>query len=98
MVSHTQPKSHIDSSSSSLEDTKSPDYRERHPVLGLVNTEVLEGPLGLSTPVLVRGDLNLAKGVGLGSGSGHLQCRSVQASVGRFIRRRESRRYPRGGG
>lgn len=36
--------------------------------MGLVDLEVGERTLSLSSPVSVRGDLNLAKGVGLASG------------------------------
>ena len=42
----------------------------RHAVLGLVDAEVLERALCLGAPVAVRGDLDVAKGIALGSGAG----------------------------
>ncbi|KAI6752933.1 hypothetical protein HG531_005102 [Fusarium graminearum] len=48
---------------STLQDTKRLDNRWGHAVLGLVDTEVLEGSLRLSSPVAVGGDLDLAKGI-----------------------------------
>ena len=65
----------VDNGSGALENTKGLDNGRRHAVLGLVDAEVLEGSLGLGAPVLVGGDLDLAKGVALGSGVGsHVDC------------------------
>lgn len=79
----TKTKSHVDGGSSSLQNTKGLDDGRRHAILGLVNAEVLEGSLRLGAPVLVARDLDLAKGVGLGSCSlGHVSCGAVNASAG----------------
>jgi hypothetical protein len=67
----TQAVLHVDRRSSALEDTESAHNGWGHAVLGLVDLEVLEGALGLGSPVLVRRDLNFAKGIALGSGVGH---------------------------
>lgn len=83
---------HVDGRRSALEDTERLDDGERHAVLGLVDAKVLERALSLGTPVLVRRDLDLAKGVALSSGGGHLQCGLVKASSGGPVGGRESRR------
>lgn len=80
--SHTKSISHIDGSSGSLQDTKRPNDGGWHPILGLVNTKVLEGTLGLRSPIFVGRDLNLAKGIALGSGvGGHSHGGGVNASL-----------------
>lgn len=66
----TKAKLHVDSGGSTLQDTESPDNRRGHAVLGLVDLEVLQRALSLSTPVLVGGDLDLAEGIALGSSVG----------------------------
>lgn len=72
---------HVDGGGSALENTKGLDDRGRHAILGLVDLEVLEGTLSLSAPVLVRGDLDLAKGIALGTGFGHSGSSGVNASL-----------------
>jgi hypothetical protein len=57
----------VDGSSSALEDTKGLDKGRGHAILGLVDLEVLKRTLSLSSPVLVSGDLDLAKGIALGT-------------------------------
>lgn len=64
----TKTVAHVDGGSSSLEDTKGLDNGGGHAVLRLVDLEVLERSLSLGSPVLVGGDLDLAKGIALGSG------------------------------
>ena len=59
---------HIDGGSGALEDAECSDYRRRHSILWLIDLEVLERSFGLGTPVFVRGDLDFAKGIALGSG------------------------------
>ena len=59
---------HIDGGSGALEDTERSDYWRRHPILWLIDLEVLERSFGLGTPVFVRGDLDFAEGIALGSG------------------------------
>ena len=58
---------HVDRGSGALEDAKGLDNGRRHAVLGLVDAEVFERALRLGAPVLVAGDLDLAKGVAFGS-------------------------------
>lgn len=71
---HTQAISHVHLGGSALENTECLDDGRGHAVLGLVDAEVLEGSLGLGAPVLVGGDLDLAKGIALGSGSSSHSC------------------------
>lgn len=75
----TEAIAHVDSGSSALEDTESLDNRRRHAILRLVDLEVLERSLGLSSPVLVTGNLDLAEGVALGTCGSHVVGRGVEA-------------------
>lgn len=59
----TQPEFHVDCSGSALQNAEGLHNGRRHAVLGLVDLEVLERTLRLGTPVLVAGDLDLAKGI-----------------------------------
>lgn len=77
----TKPELHVDSRRSALQDTEGPHNRWGHAVLGLVDLEVLEGTLSLSAPVLVRGDVNLAEGIGLSPGLCHGACGNGERSV-----------------
>lgn len=72
---------HVDCGRSALEDTKGRDDRRGHAVLGLVDLEVAQRSLRLGSPVLVRGHLDLAKGVALDSLVGHVGSRGVDSSV-----------------
>lgn len=76
----TETVAHVDSGGSALEDTESLDDRRGHAILGLVDLEVLEGSLSLSSPVFVPGDLDLAKGIALGTCRSHLVGRGVEGS------------------
>lgn len=58
---------HVDGGSGLLQDTKSLDQGLGETLTGTTNVKVLEGTLGLSTPVLGVVDLNLTKGIGLDS-------------------------------
>ena len=81
-LNHTKSIAHVDSSGGSLQDTKGLDDGRRHPVLGLVDLEVLERSFGLGSPVLVGRDLDLAEGIGLGSRVGrHPDCGCVQVAL-----------------
>lgn len=81
-LNHTESIAHVDSSGRALQDTKGLDDGRGHAVLGLIDLEVLEGSLGLSSPVLVGRDLNLAKGIGLGSRvGGHPDCGCMQVAL-----------------
>lgn len=64
---HTKSVSHIDSRRSALQNTKCPHNGGWHSILRLVDPEVGERTLSLRSPVLVCRDLDLAKGIGLGS-------------------------------
>lgn len=77
----TQAIAHVNGRRSALEDAKRLDDGRGHAVLGLVDAEVLEGALGLSSPVPVGRHLDLAKGIALGSGVCSHSCRAgVEAS------------------
>lgn len=79
---HTESVSHVYGSSRSLQNAKRPDDGRGHAILGLVDAEVLERSLGLGAPVLVGGDLDLAKGIALGSRVvGHSQGCGVEVSL-----------------
>ena len=65
---HTQAELHVDGGSGALEDTKGANDLWRHAVMRLIDLEVGQRALGLSTPVSVGGDGDLAKGIALGSG------------------------------
>lgn len=79
---HTKAIAHVHRRRSTLEDTERLDDRRGHAVLGLVDLEVLEGTLSLSAPVLVGRDLDLAKGIALGSGVGrHSHGTTVEGSL-----------------
>ena len=92
MVALTQPILLVDFGCSALQDAKCLDQGRRHAVLGLIDAEVLERPLRLGTPVLVRWHLNLAKGITLGSrgGGGH-SCRASMEERFRTMLQRGSR-------
>ena len=59
---------HVDCGGSTLENTKGSDDRWRHSILRLIDLEVFERPFGLSAPVLLRRDLDFAKGIAFCSG------------------------------
>lgn len=67
----TQAVLGVDDGGSALENAKGAHNGRRHAVLGLVDLEVLQRALCLGAPVLVRGHLDLAKGIALGPGVGH---------------------------
>jgi hypothetical protein len=85
MCSRVQPTKsvlHVDRRSSALQDAKGLDHGWLHAVLGLVDLEVAQRALGLSSPVLAGIDLELAEGIGLASGvGGHLLRGSKCANV-----------------
>ena len=66
----TKPVFHVHRGRSALQDAKGADDWRGHSILRLVYPKVLERPLGLSAPVVARRHLDLAKGIGLGSGCG----------------------------
>lgn len=79
---HTKSISHIHSGSCALQNTECPDDGRGHAILGLVDAEVLERSLGLRSPILVGGNLDLAKGIALGSRVGsHSQGCGVEVSL-----------------
>lgn len=79
---HTESVSHVYGSSSALQNAECPDDGRRHAILGLVDAEVLERPLGLGAPVLVGGHLDLAKGIAFGSRvGGHSEGRGMEVSL-----------------
>jgi hypothetical protein len=61
---------HVDSGSSTLEDTKGPDQRWLYAILRLVDLEVAQRALSLGSPVLAGIDLELAERIGLAPGVG----------------------------
>lgn len=63
VAEHTKSVAHVNCGSCALQDTKGLDNRWGHAILRLVDAEVLERALGLGTPVLVRRNLDLAKGI-----------------------------------
>ena len=79
----TKTEAHVDGGSGTLEDTEGLDNRGRHAILRLVDLEVLKGALSLGSPVLVTRDLDLAKGVALGTCRSHLVGRGVEGSGGK---------------
>ena len=81
-MQRTQAIAHVDGGGSALEDAKGLNNGGRHAVLGLVDVEVAQRPLGLGTPVLVARDLDLAEGIALGSGVGsHVGGGAMEAAV-----------------
>jgi hypothetical protein len=90
-VELTKTESNIDGGSSALENTECLDDGRRHAVLGLVDLEVLEGSLSLGAPVAVGGDLDLAKGVALGSCRRHSDGSAVDGSGKSQASRRAAR-------
>ncbi len=64
-VRRTETEGHVDSGCCTFQNAKGADDWRWHAVLRLVDLEVLEGAFRLSAPVLVCGDLYLAKGVTL---------------------------------
>lgn len=77
----TKAISHVHRSGSALENAERLDNGRGHTVLGLVDAEVLEGSLGLGAPVLVGRDLDLAKGVALGTGRSHSEGGGAESSL-----------------
>jgi hypothetical protein len=69
-VQPTKSVLHVDGRGGALEDTKGPDDGRLHAVLRLVDLEVAQRALGLSSPVLAGVDLELAESIALGSGVG----------------------------
>lgn len=78
----TESELHVNSGSGALEDTESSHNWRWHAISRLVDVEVGEGTLSLSSPVLVGWDMDLAEGIGLCSGLGHLVCRCGEVSAG----------------
>ena len=64
----TESEVHVNRRGRSFEDAECPDDRGRHSILRLIDLEVLQGSLCLRAPVLVRFDVNLAKGICFDSG------------------------------
>ena len=67
----TQAIFHVDRGRGAFEDAKGSHNRWRHAVLWLIDAEIAQRAFCLGTPVPVGGDLDLAKGIALGSGGGH---------------------------
>lgn len=67
-LQHTKSKLHVNSGSCTLENTKGAHNLRWHAIIRLVDLEVLQRSLSLSTPVPVRLDLDLAKGIAFCSG------------------------------
>jgi hypothetical protein len=69
--SHTQPVLHVHRRCRAFEDTESLDDGWWHPVLRLIDLEVLQRALCLRTPILVGRHLDLAKGIGFCASGSH---------------------------
>jgi hypothetical protein len=81
---------HVDSGSSTLEDTKGPDQRWLYAILRLVDLEVAQRALSLGSPVLGGIDLELAESIGLAPGvGGHVagggECAEGSQRGGRLV-------------
>lgn len=61
----TESESHVHGRRSALENAECANDGRRHAIVRLVDLEVLQRALGLSTPVSVGGDLKLAKCIAL---------------------------------
>ena len=59
---------HIDGGCGSFQDAEGSDNGWRHPVLRLVDLEVLERSFGLGAPIFVGRNLEFAKGIAFCSG------------------------------
>ena len=59
----TEPEFHVHFCCSTFENSECTDNGRRHAVMRLIDFEVLEGAFGLRSPIFVRGNGDLAKGI-----------------------------------
>lgn len=65
----TESEGHVHRRRGAFEDTERSNNWRRHAVVGLVDVKILQRAFSLGAPVFVGGDLNVAKGITLCSGS-----------------------------